>query len=119
MRISFDDKAILWQEQIFNKCPNCGTWYEVEGLIFDNQKKHNMSNKEFIQIVDKIAELKKAIETYEQITKDLFEMSEKLSGKVNEEIKSLDQRHKGAYRKIREIYDSIAAIFNNDGRDSR
>ena len=61
--------------------------------------------------LDKIAELKKAIETYEQITKVLFEMSEKLSGKVNEEIKNLDQQHKDAYRKIRDIYESIAAIF--------
>jgi len=45
-----------------------------------------LSDEEFIQIVEKIAELKKAIETYEQITKDLFEMSEKLSCNVNQEI---------------------------------
>ncbi len=78
-----------------------------------------MSNEEFIQIVDKIAELKKAIETYEQITKDLFEMSKELSGDVNQEIINLNQQHKDAYRKISDIYESIAAIFNNDGRDSR
>lgn len=72
-----------------------------------------MSNEEFIQIVDKIAELKKAIETYEQITKELFEMSEKLSGNVNQEVIDLDQRQKDAFRKIREIYEPIAAIFNN------
>ncbi len=70
-----------------------------------------MSNEEFVQIVEKIAELKKAIELYEQITKKIFDMSEKLSGNVNQEIMNLEQQQKDAFRKIREIYESIAAIF--------
>lgn len=78
-----------------------------------------MSKEEFIKIVEKIAELKKAIETYEQITKDLFEMSEQLSGNVNQEIIDLNQRQKDAFRKIREIYESIAAIFNKEGKKSK